>query len=75
MKTHAQASPLPIILDAESQRSAPCRDGFGGLAVPDQAKRAEVLHRAHSIWESKGRGDDHQLADWLEAEAEVLAET
>jgi len=51
-----------------------CHDGFQGLSVTARAAHAEILHRAYSIWESKGSPEHSELADWLEAEAEVLAE-
>lgn len=73
METPVTPAPLPLILDGETPDASPCRDGFAGLTPAAQAQRAEIVHRAHSIWECKGRGTDHQLADWLEAEAEVLS--
>lgn len=75
METLVPFPPLPLGFHATTLNSESCGDGFAGLTAADQARRAEILHRAHSIWESKGRGPDHQLADWLEAEAEVLAES
>ena len=52
----------------------PGQDGFEGLDLKQRAVRAEILCRAHSIWESKGRPDNSELADWLEAEAQVMSE-
>jgi hypothetical protein len=67
--------PLPsVAASSESRISRPAPDGFEGLNPAEQALRAEVVCRAHSIWESKGRPENSQLADWLEAEAEVLQE-
>jgi hypothetical protein len=43
-----------------------------GLCVTDRAAREEILHRAYSIWENTGRPENHELANWLEAEAQVL---
>ena len=52
----------------------PEQDGFEGLNARERATRAETLHRAYSIWESKGRPPDSALADWWEAEAEIRNE-
>jgi hypothetical protein len=73
------ASPIPgqfppVSAGSESPISPPGPDGFEGLTAAEQAVRAEVVCRAHSIWESKGRPENSQLADWLEAEAEVAHE-
>lgn len=45
------------------------------MTTVERGAHAEILHRAFSIWESKGRLETSQLADWLEAEAEVSQET
>jgi hypothetical protein len=42
------------------------------LKVTDRAAREEILHRAYAIWKSEGEPQDRQLANWLEAEAEVV---
>ena len=31
-----------------------------------------VRRRAYELYEERGRGDGHELQDWVEAEAEVL---
>ena len=51
----------------------PCPDGYEGLNALQRAQRAEILCRAYSLWDCKGRPDNSQLDDWLEAEAQVLA--
>ncbi|MDO8542293.1 MAG: DUF2934 domain-containing protein [Opitutaceae bacterium] len=48
------------------------RDHFAGLKSSDGAAREEILHRAYSIWESKGRPDNEDLAHWLAAELEIF---
>ena len=55
--------------------SQPCHAGFEGLNAVERAAHAEILHRAYSIWECKGRPDNCQLAHWLEAKAEVMGES
>ena len=37
--------------------------------------REKIADRAHAIWEGEGRPNDRTLAHWLQAEAEVGAET
>jgi hypothetical protein len=71
MKFPASNSTQPIIGDPSGGAAQECLDGFGGLNVADCAARAEILHRAYSIWESKGRPEGSHLADCLEAQAEV----
>jgi hypothetical protein len=41
----------------------------------DRAPREEILHRAYAIWEKEGHPDNRRLANWLEAEAEVMGRT
>jgi Protein of unknown function (DUF2934) len=31
----------------------------------------QIRHRAYELYEARGRGDGHDLEDWLEAEAEI----
>lgn len=64
----------PTLAEYEPGASQPCHDGFRYLTVTERAARAEILHRAYSIWESKGSAGNSQLSDWLEAESEVLSE-
>ena len=63
-----------MLAESEPGASQPCHDGFRNLTVTERASRAEILHRAYSIWESKGSPENSRLDDWLEAEAEVLSE-
>lgn len=46
---------------------------FAGLKSTDPAIREEILPRTHAIWESEGHPFDRKLANWLEAEAAVMA--
>ena len=43
-----------------------------GLNSTNRAAREEILHRAYEIWERKGRPENNALANWLEAEAQIL---
>jgi Protein of unknown function (DUF2934) len=52
--------------------SIPAIPGFAELNCHDRAAREEILHRAYFIWEKAGRPERRQLADWLQAEREVL---
>jgi hypothetical protein len=73
-------TPLPFLPTpqgfppAEAGLPPPEHDGFGGLNPAERATRAEILHRAYSIWESKGRPEGSAVADWLAAETEIRNE-
>ena len=56
----------------ETGTSAATGGPFAGLKSTDRAVREEILHRAYAIWESEGRPPDRKLANWLEAEAEIM---
>ena len=75
MKSLSSIQSSPVLPDFEPDSSQARHDGFKGLNATEQASRAEILFRAYSIWESKGRQNGSQLADWFEAETEVLSET
>ena len=74
MNTFSPGPLEPVLLNPETVRTLPCLPGFEEIVDKQRANHAEILHRAHSIWESKGRRDDRHIEDWLEAEAEVLAQ-
>jgi hypothetical protein len=65
---------LPSVSDFEIARTPPCPSNFASPGAADRRTHAEIGVRAQSIWECKNRPDNSQLADWLEAEAEVLGE-
>jgi hypothetical protein len=47
---------------------------FGRTAAEASAQtndEEEVRIRAYELYEARGRGDDHDMEDWLEAEAEI----
>lgn len=71
--TPSQSPPIPAAFEAAF--SPPCHGNFEGLNAAERRLHAEILCRAHSIWECKGRPDNSELADWLEAEAEVTSES
>lgn len=35
----------------------------------------EIRHRAYELYEARGRGDGHDVEDWLRAEAEMASRT
>jgi hypothetical protein len=63
---------LPLIPDLAAQDARPGRDTFVGLHASDRGVREEILHRAYAIWESQGHPEGRELANWLEAETEIL---
>jgi hypothetical protein len=72
MKLKTPVQPFPMTFSAESGFSTPILHRCVGLTSTDRAAREEILHRAYSIWENAGRPEKRELANWLEAEAEVL---
>ena len=74
MEPHNVAQSGVFLPHYQPDAPLPCHDGFEGLNAEERSAHAEILCRAHSIWESKGQPNNSQLADWLEAEAEVLGE-
>ena len=48
-------------------------DGANGLTSVNRAMREEILHRARSIWEERGRPVGEDLSIWLEAEGQILS--
>jgi hypothetical protein len=46
---------------------------FGRTAAEDSEE--EIRRRAYELYEARGRGDGHDLEDWLEAEAEITGRT
>ena len=69
------AKPRRVLINDAPVSLRSSAEGFSGLYNAERAAHAEIAHRAYSIWECKGRRDDSQLEDWLEAEAEVRDET
>ena len=74
MEFNNSASAPFVLPHYQPDPGQPCLDGFEGLNTKQRAARAEILCRAHSIWECKGRPDNSELADWLEAEGQVMSE-
>jgi len=75
MKPYSSARPLASDLNREAQPASLVRDVFPGMNSTDRAPREEILHRAYAIWESEGHPDNRGLANWLEAEAEIMGRT
>jgi hypothetical protein len=63
----------PPVFQPETASPATTANAVVGLKSTDRAAREEILHRAYAIWESEGHPSDRKLANWLEAEAAVLA--
>lgn len=44
-------------------------------SVPVEEQLEKIRRRAFELYEARGREEGHDLEDWLEAEAEVAADT
>lgn len=42
-----------------------------GRTVAEETSEEQIRQRAYELYEARGRGDGHDLEDWLEAEAEI----
>ena len=42
---------------------------------PSEEQLERIRQRAHDLFVARGQGDGHDLEDWLQAEAEVSAES
>jgi hypothetical protein len=43
--------------------------------ITDPNLEQEIRRRAYALYEERGRGDGHDIDDWLRAEAELNAAT
>jgi hypothetical protein len=73
MKSSKSARSAFVLPHSQPDSPPPSQEGFTGVNA-ERSAHAEMTQRAFSIWECKGRLDNTQMADWLEAEAEVLGE-
>jgi hypothetical protein len=48
----------------------PVRDNSPSAVIPEE----HIAQRAYALYEARGREDGHDLADWLQAERELLEE-
>lgn len=64
---------LPMIPDPKPNVAREPRRDFPGMKSSDRAPHEVIMHLAYAIWEREGHPHDRQLANWLEAEAEVMA--
>jgi len=42
-----------------------------GRSAAEETTEEQIRRRAHELYEARGRGDGHEVEDWLEAEAEI----
>ncbi|HWL16333.1 MAG TPA: DUF2934 domain-containing protein [Opitutus sp.] len=75
MKSSPTVGASPLALTREIEHAPLGREAFPDMNSGDRAPREEILHRAYAIWESEGRPDNRALANWLEAETEVMGRT
>lgn len=41
----------------------------------EETSEEQIRDRAYELYEARGRGDGHDMEDWLEAEAEITGRT
>jgi hypothetical protein len=75
MKSPFSTRELPLVLDRKTAPTLRTPYDFPGMKSVDRASREEILHRAYAIWEREGHPNDRQLANWLDAENEVMGHT
>jgi DUF2934 family protein len=46
-----------------------------GRTAAEESSEEQVRRRAYELYEARGRGDGHDIEDWLEAEAEITPRT
>ncbi len=51
----------------------PTRKPPATVASVPQGLEDQIRHRAHEIYEARGREDGHDLDDWLRAEEEITS--
>ena len=73
MKSYPSAR-SPLVRDA-SPESKHRAESLVGLRSTDRAAHEEILNRAYLLWESEGRRENRALANWLQAEKELMAGT
>ena len=44
---------------------------ISGRTVAEIGREEQIRLRAYELYEARGRGDGHDLEDWLEAETEI----
>ena len=42
--------------------------------MPIASLAEQIRNRAYQLWEQRGREDGHDVEDWTQAEAEILAQ-
>ena len=46
-----------------------------GRTAAEESSEEQIRRRAYELYEARGRGDGHDMEDWLEAEAEITRRT
>lgn len=46
-----------------------------GRTAAEADRKEQIRFRAYELYEARGRGDGHDLEDWLQAEAESAGST
>ncbi len=48
---------------------------ISGRTAAEADREEQIRLRAYELYEARGRGDGHDVEDWLEAEAEINGAT
>ena len=70
MQSYPSAVRLPLILDRTTEPILPVRELFS--SANPWAPREVISHRAYAIWQREGFPENRALANWLEAEVQIM---
>ena len=72
MKSYPSAVDRPHVLDRTAEPVLPAREIFSGSNSSPWAPHEVIRHRAYAIWEREGHPENRALANWLDAETQIM---